>query len=186
MIRLRSIATSIAVLAMLATASIHATTVVALSNRALTENASVIATGRCVELHTAWEGRVLVTVATIAVADVLKGEPGETITIALPGGADANRKFPVAMTYAGAPQIAINEEVFVFLTPLEGVASGLTVAGFSQGKFSIVNDERGEKVVSRNLSGVTLQSPAGARRGVATRVALDDFKDEIRSYLHKQ
>ncbi len=186
MIRLRFLTTSVAVLAMLAGVTIHATTVVALSNRALTENASVIATGRCVDLRTTWEGRILVTVATISITDVLKGEPGQTITIALPGGADANRKFPVAMTYAGAPQIAINEEVFVFLAPQDGITSGLTVAGFSQGKFSIVNDERGEKVVSRNLSGITLQSPAGTRRGVATRVPLDDFKDEIKSYLSKQ
>ena len=102
MISLRYLTTGIAVLAMAAGATIHATTVVALSNRALTVSASVIATGRCVDLHTAWEGRVLVTVATISVTDVLKGEPGRTMTIALPGGADANRKFPVAMTYAGA------------------------------------------------------------------------------------
>ena len=74
MFRLRFLTTSVAVLAMLAGATIHATTVVALSNRTLTENASVIATGRCVDLRTTWEGRVLVTVATISITDVLKGE----------------------------------------------------------------------------------------------------------------
>ena len=183
MTRQRCVTCSAVLAALLVGTAAHATTVVALSNRALAEDAVVIATGRCVELRTAWEGRVLVTVATIAVTDVLKGDPGGTVTIALPGGADANRKFPIAMTYPGAPQITINEEVMVFLAPEEGITTGLTILGFSQGKFSIVDDEQGEKVVSRNLSAVTLRSPAGTRRGTATRARLADFKNEIRGYL---
>jgi hypothetical protein len=179
----RAFALGIVLLSLFIGTTVYATTAVALSNRALAENATVIATGRCTAIRTVWEGRVLVTLATIAVTDVLKGEPGETLTVALPGGVDANRKFPISMVYPGAPQIGVGEDVFVFLRQDEGLSTGLTVLGFSQGKFSIVDDEQGQKVVSRNLSTIMLQTPAGTRRGAATKVRLDEFKNEVRGYL---
>ena len=163
----------------------HATTAIALSNEAMALGADVIATGRCVEVRSAWEGGTLVTLATVALTDVIKGEAAGTITVVLPGGIDANRRFPVSMVYAGAPQVRVNEEVFLFLARDEAITSGLTVLGFSQGKFSIIADATGERVVSRNLEGVTLQSPAGTRRGTATRVPLAAFTREIRRYLQQ-
>lgn len=163
-----------------------ATTAVLLSNEALATGADAIVIGRCVDLHSAWEGRTLVTVATVTVGESLKGEPGSTMTVALPGGIDANRKFPIAMTYAGAPQMRIGEDVFLFLVSDPDVASGLTVMGFSQGKYSIVADETGAPAVSRDLSQISLQSPAGTQRGTATRVNLEAFKREIRAYLARR
>lgn len=176
---------STALAAMLLGSPADATTAIALSNQALAVDATLIVTGRCTEVRSAWEGRTLVTLATVAVTDVLKGDTTQTVTVVLPGGSDANRKFPVSMVYAGAPQMAVGEDVFLFLGPDEA-ASGLAVLGFSQGKFSIVDDERGEKVVSRNLSALTLQSPAGTRRGTTTRVPLNEFKNEIREHLRRQ
>ncbi len=160
-----------------------AATALALSNRALTDAAAVIAAGRCVELRSAWEGRSLVTYATLALDEVFKGEAPGTITVTLPGGADANRRFPVAMTYAGAPQMVVGEEVFLFLDRDAGASGALTVVGFSQGKFSIVRDEDGGRSVSRNLTALTLRTAAGERRGAAMRKDLDEFKNEIRGYL---
>ena len=139
--------------------------------------------GRCTSVRSVWEGRTLVTLATIEVTESIKGGQRSTVTVALPGGIDARRKFPVSMTYAGAPQIATGEEVFLFLGRGGPSSDGLTVLGFSQGKFSIVRDETGEPVVSRNLSAVTLASPAGTQRGTATRVPLARFRNEIRGYL---
>jgi hypothetical protein len=167
---------------MLIAVSSEATTARQMSNEAMTTEATAIVSGRCASIRTVWSGRVLVTMATIQVTDRLKGDAAETITVALPGGIDANRRFPISMLYPGAPQIATGEDVFLFLAPNADVG-GLAVVGFSQGKFSIVNDERGERVVSRNLSAVTLASPAGTRRGAGTRVPLDQFKNEIRRYL---
>ena len=83
---------------------------------------------------------------------------------------------------AGAPQIMVGENVFLFLDRA-AIGSGLTVVGFSQGKFSVVDDVEVGKAVARNLSGITLRSPAGARRGNATRVPLNEFRNEIRRYL---
>lgn len=167
----------------LSAAPAWATTARALSNRAMTEAAALILTGRCLEVRSAWEGRTLVTLATVEVTDVLKGDAPARVTVTLPGGIDATRRFPVAMTYAGAPQMMVGENVFLFLGRDGAIGSDLTVVGFSQGKFSVVADPESGQAVSRNLSGITLQSPAGARRGTATRVPLDEFKNEIRGYL---
>lgn len=164
----------------------EATTALMLSNQALTDGADVILTGRCVALQPTWEGRTLVTVATVEVSDALKGEPGTTLNVALPGGIDSNRRFPIAMTYAGAPQMKVGEDVFLFLARDARIASGLTVMGFSQGKFSIVADPGGTPFVSRDLTQVTLASPAGTRRGTATRVSLEAFKREIQNYLSRR
>jgi hypothetical protein len=161
----------------------EATTVSAMSNRALAETADVIVAGRCTSVRSVWEGRTLVTLATIDVTESLKGGQRRTVTVTLPGGIDARRRFPVSMTYAGAPQIAIGEEVFLFLGRGGISPDALSVLGFSQGKFSIVSDETGERVVSRNLSSITLAAPAGTHRGTATRVPLARFRDEIRGYL---
>lgn len=163
--------------------SAEATTVSAMSNRALAESADVIVVGRCTSVRSVWAGRTLVTLATIDVTESLKGGQRNTVTVTLPGGIDARRRFPVSMTYAGAPQIAMGEEVFLFLGRGATSPDGLTVLGFSQGKFSIARDETGEPVVSRNLSSVTLTSPAGTRGGTASRVPLARFRNEIRGYL---
>lgn len=180
------VAGSVVLATMLGASPARATTAVALSNQALSVNASVIVTGRCIELRSVWEGRQLVTLATVAVTDQLKGDQVTTVTVSLPGGIDARRKFPISMVYPGAPQIMIGEDVFLFLGSDEAATGGLAVLGFSQGKFSIVDDEQGQKVVSRNLSGVTLRSPAGTRRGTSTRVPLDEFKREVRAHLQRQ
>ena len=70
---------------------------------------------------------------------VLKGEHAATATVAIPGGVDANRRIPIAMTFPGAPRIAPSEEVFLFLTHAgDEIAGSYGVTGFAQGKFSIV------------------------------------------------
>jgi hypothetical protein len=168
---------------LLGTMRADATTVAALSNRALAQTADIIVIGRCTSVRSAWVGRTLVTQATIGVTESLKGDARNTLTVTLPGGIDAARKFPVSMVYAGAPQIAMGEEVFLFLGRSGTSPDGLVVLGFSQGKFSIVSDETGQRVVSRNLSSVTLASPAGTRPGTSTRTPLARFRDEIRGYL---
>src|SRR5262245_15632538 len=52
-------------------ATAEATTAIALSNQMMTQEADLIATGRCTELRSAWQGRALVTLATVALTDVL-------------------------------------------------------------------------------------------------------------------
>ncbi len=156
---------------------------VALSVQDMVNQSDVIAIGNCVETRTVWVDRTLVTLATVSISESLKGSESSTITVALPGGVDANRKIPIAMTYPGAPQITPGENVFLFLTATGEVAGSYTVAGFSQGKFSIITDEDGTQVVSRDLRQTSLKSDNGVRRGQNSTIPLDTLKNEVRGYL---
>ena len=160
---------------------------VALSVQDMVNQSDVIAIGNCVETKSVWVDRSLVTLATVSVSESLKGTETSTITVALPGGVDANRSVPVAMTYPGAPRIAPGEDVFLFLTASDDVVAGsYTVAGFSQGKFSIVTDDQGEKIVSRDLTKTALKDDNGVRRGSSNAIPLANLKEQVKGYLKNQ
>jgi hypothetical protein len=159
----------------------------ALSLADMVNESDVIAIGSCVNTQSVWVDNTLVTLATVAVNETLKGDESTTnLTVALPGGVDANRKFPVAMSYPGAPRMTPGEDVFLFLNNASEVAGSYTVAGFSQGKFSIVKDEDGEPMVSRDLRQTSLQSNNGVRRGQNNMTPLSSLKSEVKRQLHKQ
>lgn len=172
-------------LALAAVAPAGATTAVRLSNEGLTGAAELILVGRALESRAVWVDRQLVTLVTVAVDETLKGVAGPTVTVALPGGIDAQRRVPVAVTWPGAPTLAAQEEVFLFLVSGDEVPGAHMVAGFSQGKFSIAL-ENGVKSVSRDLSRVDLVGPRGTARGTRTSAPLARFKEEIRSYLRSE
>jgi hypothetical protein len=155
----------------------------ALSVEDMTAQADTIAIGNCVEVKSAWAGRTLVTLATVEVIETLKGEDTPTLTVVLPGGVDVNRTIPISMTYAGAPRITPGEDVFLFLTRDSEVAGGYTVAGFSQGKFSIVKDDEGEQVVTRDLTKTVLSEKNGLRRGQSEMTPLGQLKAEVKRHL---
>ena len=153
-----------------------------LSVEDMVSQSDVIAIGSCTETKSVWVDRSLVTLATVSVTENLKGSE-TSLTVALPGGVDANRKIPIAMTYPGAPRITPGENVLLFLTPSDEVAGSYTVAGFSQGKFSIVTDENGEQVVTRDLTKTSLQGNNGVSRGHSNLTPLSSLKDQVRGYL---
>ena len=154
-----------------------------LSLNDMIETSDLIAIGSCVDTRSVWVDRTLVTLATISVAETLKGAASGTITVALPGGIDANRKFPVAMSYPGAPRIATGEDVFLFLNAGGEAAGSYTVTGFSQGKFAIVKDEDGEQIVTRDLTKTMLKENNGIRRGSAERTSLSSLKAQVKARL---
>lgn len=149
----------------------------------MTAQSDLILTGECVGTRSVWIDRTLVTLATVAVDEAIKGDPGSMVEVALPGGIDSNRRVPIAMTYPGAPQMQANEEVFLFLTRGEGMGDAYVVSGFAQGKYSIVENERGEKHVSRDLTRVRLERGPGVRRGQAESLPLQAFKQRVRGHL---
>lgn len=167
----------------LAVPGLWATTLAKMSNADLTNKAQLIVMGQCLKLQSSWVGRDLVTLVTVSVSEVMKGSERSTVTVVLPGGADADRRVPIAVTYPGAPRIMPDETVFLFLSSESRVADGFAIVGFSQGKFSIVEDADGHKMVSRDLTGVSLQAGTGLSSGTATAVSLESFKQEIRNYL---
>jgi hypothetical protein len=158
---------------------------VALSLEDMVKQSDVIAIGNCIDTKSVWVDQSLVTLATVSVTESLKGD-ASTLTVALPGGVDANRKIPVAMTYPGAPQIRPGENVFLFLSAESDVAGSYTVAGFSQGKFSIVTDEDGQEVVSRDLRKTELKGDNGVRRGQNSMTPLATLKAEVKALMNKQ
>ena len=154
-----------------------------LSMREMVEGSSLIVMGTCLETKSQWVERRLVTLATISVAQTIKGASAEKVTVVLPGGIDSKRKFPIAMTYAGAPQISPTEEVFLFLTQQDEVANGYSVMGFAQGKYSVVQASDGQKVVTRDMTKEPVQKGAGMIRGNLQVVPLSEFKGLVESYL---
>lgn len=160
------------------------TLAVALSLQDMVSQSDVIAIGNVVETRSVWVDRTLVTLATVSVSESLKGGGASTITVELPGGVDANRKIPIAMSYPGAPNLTPGEDTFLFLTATGETAGSYNVTGFSQGKFSIVTDEDGEQVVSRNLTKTSLKSNNGVRRGGADVMPLANLKAQVKGYLN--
>jgi len=152
----------------------------------LTRMADMVVTGRCIGLRTEWvqDGRVLVTLAEIAVDDTLKGGAVATLTVALPGGADANRAVPVAMTYPDAARISLNEEVVLFLSDDDLAPGAYAVTGSQLGKLSIVEDEDGSRLVSRDNSGVKVKAAPGVVRGNRSYVPEAVFKQKVREYAN--
>jgi hypothetical protein len=157
-----------------------------LSINDMTDRSDLIAIGSCVDSKSVWIDRALVTLATITVAETLKGAEQGTITVALPGGIDANRKFPVQMSYAGAPRITPGEDVFLFLNADDVVAGSYIVTGFSLGKFSIMKDEKGEHFVTRDLTKTMLKDNNGVRRGSVNMTPLSNLKAQVKARLNQQ
>ena len=151
------------------------------SNQQLTAASDVIMIGRAAERSTRWVDGTLVTAVMVDIAETLKGGVAGRIEVLLPGGADANRRIPVAMTFPGAPQMQANEEVFLFLTHDPDVG-GYIVSGFAQGKFSIVT-QQGRRMIARDLRGSQLVEGTGVARGTVTLTPLSDFRDEIVGFI---
>ena len=151
----------------------------------MVNQSDLIGIGNCVGIKSVWVDRSLVTLATVSLSETLKGTESGEITVVLPGGVDANRKIPVAMSYPGAPRITPGEDVFLFLSANSDAPRGYVVAGFSQGKFSIVRDEEGEQLVSRDLTKTMLQGNNGVRRGTANKMLLSSLKAEVKQHLQQ-
>ena len=160
------------------------TLAVALSVQDMVNQSDVIAIGNVVDTRSVWVDRTLVTLATFSISESLKGSETSTITVELPGGIDANRK--LAMTFPGAPSLTPGEDAFLFLTATGETGGSYNVAGFSQGKFSIITDEDGEQMVSRNLSKTALKSNNGVRRGGSDLIPLANLKEQVKGYLKNQ
>lgn len=170
--------------AALALTPVWATTAVERTDTDLIQEASIIVTGHCTHLQSQWLDRTLVTIATISVSEVLKGQAGSEVTVVLPGGIDTHRKFPIAMSYPAAPEIAQQENVLLFLTPEDRVPQGYAIVGFSQGKLTVADNGLGQQVASQNLSALNLQGRSGAvHRGRSRTLPLPQLRQMIRQTL---
>lgn len=157
-----------------------------LSTEEMASQADLIAVGRCVETRSQWFGRNLFTLATVSISEVVKGDQQSSVIVALPGGVDARRKFPVAMSYTGAPTMQPDEEVFLFLNAKERVPEAYRVVGYSQGKLTIIHDEQGQKMISRNLTRLAPKSGEETVSETPRAIPLSEFKNRIKDYVRKK
>jgi hypothetical protein len=172
------------VAATLALTPAWATTAVERTDTDLIQEASIIVTGHCTHLQSQWLDRTLVTIATISVSEVLKGQAGSEVTVVLPGGVDVHRRFPIAMSFPAAPQISQQENVLLFLTPEDRVPHGYAIVGFSQGKLTVANNAQGQTVASQNLSALNLQGHTGPiHRGRSRTLPLSELRQKIQQTL---
>ncbi|HVR99503.1 MAG TPA: hypothetical protein VMW27_22965, partial [Thermoanaerobaculia bacterium] len=151
----------------------------------MANEAEVIVTGRCVNLQSTWVENNLVTLATIQVSEVLKGQAGPQVTVVLPGGADSNRPVPVAMTYPAAPELQLQENAVLFLVPDGQVAQGFAIVGWSQGKYSLSPSD-GKMMASQNLGDLNLQGRSGLRRGDSKAVPYEQLRQQIQKALARE
>lgn len=171
--------------------AIHAaaTTTVRLTDLDLATGAELILIGDALEVTTTWVDRDLVTLVTVEVDEVVKGEVGDTVDVALPGGVDVTGPVPVAVTWPGAPTLAPGERAVLFLESYGPVGGTYAISGWSQGKFAVGKSADGEAVVFQDLSGITLSSPTqesasgpGGSKNPRTE-SLDAFVARIRALL---
>jgi len=171
---------ALALLAALAASPLRATTALERSTNEMIQEAQLILTGRCTHVESRWVGRDLVTLATIAVSESLKGQAGSEVTVVIPGGVDSRRAIPIAMTFPAAPSIQLRENVLLFLTPEDQVAGGFAIVGFSQGKFTLAPETSGKSLASQNLTGLSLISRKGAvSPGMAKSISIPELRQQI-------
>jgi hypothetical protein len=155
---------------------------VKLTNAQLTAQSEAILIGRVASAESRWIDRQLVTAVTVQITESIKGALTGSVQVLLPGGIDANRRIPIAMSVAGAPSMRQNEDVFLFLDYSSDLG-GYMVSGFAQGKFSIMTDANGIRRVNQDLRGSQLVEGTGVSRGTVTMADLASFRQEIIGYL---
>ena len=161
-----------------------ATTALQMSEQNLVADSDLIVVGQCDEVESLWVDGDLVTVATLDVTESLKGAVGARVDVVLPGGIDAGAPVPVAVTWPGAPSISPGETVLVFQVDFPTVPGGYAVAGFSQGKYSVIEGPAGATSrVSRDLADLTLVDGESRHRGAASEERLDSFLARVRTMV---
>jgi hypothetical protein len=119
----------------------------------MAERAESILVGRVTGTRADWnaERTRIYTYVTLDVDRYLKGGgPSKVATVRFLGGQVGAYMAMVP----GSPRFELGEEVLLFCAG--GGARIPTVLGMSLGKFTIVTDARGEKILNRDISGLML------------------------------
>ena len=174
----------VALLLLFPAAQAGAATVVAMSLEQMTERADAIYLGRVTGARADWnaERTRIYTYVTLEVDRYLKGGSGaRSETVRLLGG----RVGPYLAMVPGTPRFDVGEEVLLFAS---GRGARIpTVLGLSLGKFTVVSDAAGEKVVQRDISSLMLANHRTDSRkpgDPVTRYRLSEIESRIRELAH--
>jgi hypothetical protein len=166
-------------------AALHATVIVPIEFRELVAAAPVIVHGQVVDVRAGWvDGRRSVeTFVTVAAADYLKGNLGDSITVRVPGGQIGRYR----TVFVGAPEFRDGDEVVLFLK--HAGPSYLYIVGLNQGAFRVVADTRtGRRMVTTPIvMGKGGDEPEPIVRGDVTRkpLSIDAFRGAVRQVMAK-
>jgi hypothetical protein len=169
----------LALLILIPFARASASTVVAMSLDQMTERAESVLVGRVTGTRADWNtARTRIyTYVTLEVDRYLKGGSASKVaTVRVLGG----RVGPYAAMVPGSPRFEVGEEVLLFCAG--GGARIPTVVGLSLGKFTIATDTRGEKILTRDISGLMLanhRTDARKPGDPVTRYRLSDVESRI-------
>ena len=172
------------VAAALLVAPIAATVTVPTEFREIVADASVILRGHITDIRASVEpDRGVETVGTIGVDEVLKGTPGEFISIRVPGGTVGRYRWIMV----GAPSLQLGDQGLFFLK--QDAAGAWRPVGLAMGIYRIqLKLGTGPLVIDPALaSGLT--TPAGpVVRGSAARrwLALPEFESLVRVVIATQ
>jgi hypothetical protein len=173
------------VLFMLVSAALHATVILPIEFRELVTTAPVIVHGQVVAVKSDWvDGRRSIeTFVTVAVADYLKGNLGESVIFRVPGGQIGRFR----TVFVGAPEFQEGDEVVLFLKHA-GPAFPYVI-GLSQGAFRVIADPHtGRRMVTTPVvMGKGDDQPERIVRGDVTRrpMTIDAFRAAVRQVLAK-
>lgn len=163
-------------------ASLRATVLVPIEFRELVTVSSTIVHGRVVDVRADWvDGRRAIdTFLTIDADEYLKGGPGETVTVRVPGGQMGRYR----TIFVGAPEFQRGDEVILFLRG--NVSSGAFIVGLSQGAFRVAPDRSGRRMVTAPvLMGKPGDQHEAVLRGDVSRrpLAVDAFRDLVKRVM---
>lgn len=173
------------VLFMLMAGALHATVILPIEFRELVTSAPVIVHGRVVDVRGEWvDGRRSVeTFVTVEVAEYLKGNLGDRVTIRVPGGQLGRYR----TVFVGAPEFHTGDEVILFLK-----RAGMSfpyIIGLSQGAYRVVADAgTGRRMVTTPIvMGKGSDEPERVIRGDVARrpLPIDAFRDAVRQIMEK-
>jgi hypothetical protein len=162
--------------AMAAAGVARASTMVRLSLSQLTQASSDIVEGHVVSQQAAWtpDHTSVVTVATVAVDQVIKGPARSEVLVTQPGGTVGNFHLQVA----GAAQFLDGSRYLLFLEPAAGTDDRIPV-GMVQGVCRIYHDDAtgSDRVI---LPAMEIEN---ASRGPDQTVSLTEFRRELSRVL---
>ncbi len=135
---------------------------------AIADKAEIVVVGEVDSSQVSKVAGSVYTFATISVDETLKGAPGATVRVAVPGGARASGRFQVSEIVAGAPLIPVDTTQLLFLEA-NAALGAYQIVGFNQGAFLVLED------VS---AGARSASAVGAS---GERITLDDARAAVRA-----
>lgn len=143
----------------------------------LAVQSTAIVRGHVMDSYTAVTGQTVYTHYRVTVSEVLKGQPGMTVDVALPGGTAAG----VRQSFPGVPQLSTGGDYVIYLWTSP---SGITMpTGFSQGIFQVSGDTAGLQISRSATAELMLDAKGHTVRDQAITMRLTEMRSRVATSL---